>query len=199
MGDGVTPPWAEFDRSRGRILLVTTVEVTVRSFLLPLALRLRTDGWEVHAMAAGITDASGPYSDLDGIGEAPWSRSATDVHGLLRGRAEVRKVVLRLGIDVAQVHTPVAAFVTRVALRRLCRSGRVRVIYTAHGFPLLAQRAAAADRWETSTRSQTASAPCARTQTCVGAWPRAARATALLYDEAKTLPAHLAVIERCAP
>jgi glycosyltransferase involved in cell wall biosynthesis len=43
-------------------------------------------------------------------------------------------VVAEEGYDLVHVHTPVAAFVTRVALRNLRRAGRPRVIYTAHGF-----------------------------------------------------------------
>src|SRR5207249_867737 len=38
------------------------------------------------------------------------------------------------GYDLVHVHSPVAAFVTRMALRRMRRQGKPRVIYTAHGF-----------------------------------------------------------------
>jgi glycosyltransferase involved in cell wall biosynthesis len=38
------------------------------------------------------------------------------------------------GYDLVHVHTPVAAFSTRYALRGLRRTGKPRIIYTAHGF-----------------------------------------------------------------
>jgi glycosyltransferase involved in cell wall biosynthesis len=38
------------------------------------------------------------------------------------------------GYDIVHVHTPVAAFVTRYALNDLRKQGKIKVIYTAHGF-----------------------------------------------------------------
>ncbi len=46
---------------------------------------------------------------------------------------EVRSAVAAGGYDVVHVHTPVAAFVVRYALRNM-RTNRPKVIYTAHGF-----------------------------------------------------------------
>jgi len=42
--------------------------------------------------------------------------------------------VAREGYDLVHVHTPVASFVTRMALRNLPRRERPRLFYTAHGF-----------------------------------------------------------------
>jgi glycosyltransferase involved in cell wall biosynthesis len=46
----------------------------------------------------------------------------------------LRALVEREGYDIVHVHTPIAAFVTRMALRRWQAQGQGRLIYTAHGF-----------------------------------------------------------------
>ena len=44
----------------------------------------------------------------------------------------MRQIVLEQGYDLVHVHTPIAAFLTRFALRKL--RPKVKVVYTAHGF-----------------------------------------------------------------
>jgi glycosyltransferase involved in cell wall biosynthesis len=46
----------------------------------------------------------------------------------------IREIALQGDYDIVHVHTPIASFLTRYALRHLRRSGRPQVIYTAHGF-----------------------------------------------------------------
>jgi len=57
-----------------------------------------------------------------------------DLRGLLRSGAALRALVTREKYDLVHVHTPVAAFLTRFALRDLRRKQGLKVIYTAHGF-----------------------------------------------------------------
>ncbi len=42
--------------------------------------------------------------------------------------------VLEAGYDIVHVHTPIAAFLTRAAVRRMPAATRPAVVYTAHGF-----------------------------------------------------------------
>jgi glycosyltransferase involved in cell wall biosynthesis len=116
-----------------RLLLVTTVPLTMQAFLVPLVSRMRQRGWEVDGLAAGLTTAR-VSREFDQVFDAAWSRDPTrsvlsapsslrTVRGLLRGRR----------YDIVHVHTPVAGFLTRLALRGVRGSGP-RVIYTAHGF-----------------------------------------------------------------
>jgi glycosyltransferase involved in cell wall biosynthesis len=53
---------------------------------------------------------------------------------MVRAARALRRLVAEQGYDLVHVHTPIAAFVTRLALRRSRRGGRPVVIYTAHGF-----------------------------------------------------------------
>src|SRR5439155_25929432 len=45
-----------------------------------------------------------------------------------------RDLVTREAYDIVHVHTPVASFLARYALRGIRARRRVRVVYTAHGF-----------------------------------------------------------------
>jgi len=72
-----------------------------------------------------------PY--FDRVHDAAWSRSITDPGNFVRTPAAVRRLVESGGFDVVHVHTPIASFVTRYALRSR-RPGHPTVIYTAHGF-----------------------------------------------------------------
>jgi glycosyltransferase involved in cell wall biosynthesis len=53
---------------------------------------------------------------------------------LLAAPRQIREIVDREGYDLVHVHTPIASFVTRLALRSLPIERRPAVLYTAHGF-----------------------------------------------------------------
>lgn len=115
------------------LLIVTTVSSTLRGFLTPYAFHFRQQGWRVDALAKGATTDPVVREAFDGSHELPLSRSILDVRGIVQGfRATVN--VIDAGYDIVHVHTPIAAFVTRAAVRSLPRNKRPAVIYTAHGF-----------------------------------------------------------------
>jgi glycosyltransferase involved in cell wall biosynthesis len=116
-----------------RLLLVTTVPETLQGFLLPFVEHFRGRGFRVDAMAEGVGSCSQCAAAFHRVWDVAWSRNPLDPRNLFTMR-RVREVVTRQGYDLVHVHTPVAAFVTRLALRGLRRGGRPRVIYTAHGF-----------------------------------------------------------------
>ena len=66
--------------------------------------------------------------------DATWTRNPLDVRSIWRAAAQIRQVVTAGKYDLVHVHTPIASFVTRYALRGLRRRRQVRVVYTAHGF-----------------------------------------------------------------
>lgn len=122
------------DRDSRRILLATTVPITVEAFLVPLIDRLAADGWEVEVMAHRITESSTRVSFHRGW-NVEWSRSP--VRTLLRLPVllrQIRRVLLARRFEVVHVQTPVASFVTRLALATLPSKDRPAVVYTAHGF-----------------------------------------------------------------
>jgi len=88
----------------------------------------------VDALARGATESIRCREAFDQCFEADWTRNPMNVKGLMRSAAVLRSLVTREKYDLVHVHTPVAAFLTRFALRNLRRERGVKVIYTAHGF-----------------------------------------------------------------
>ena len=123
-----------------RVLFVTTVSTTLSAFLTPFAAHFRARGWQVDAMAAGASQHPSLACAFNRVFEAPWTRAVPGVLGtllmMMRSLRAVREVVRTGRYDVVHVHTPIAAFLTRLALRRTRASGTAapRVVYTAHGF-----------------------------------------------------------------
>jgi len=115
-------------------LFVTTVASTLEAFLLPLADHFRAQGWDVDALANGASEATGIESHFGRRFDVSWSRNPLAPANLFGTSRAVRRIVTEGHYDIVHVHTPVAAFVTRYALRSLPRTSRPVVIYTAHGF-----------------------------------------------------------------
>lgn len=117
-----------------KLLIVTTISETITSFLLPFASHFRQKGWRVDAMSQGVSQNSECIANFDKVWEIDWSRNPLDPRNLIKPPTLIKKIVEREGYDLVHVHTPVAAFVTRYALKDLRQKGKVKVIYTAHGF-----------------------------------------------------------------
>ena len=117
-----------------KLLMATTVPTTLRDFLLPFARHFRARGFRVDALARGTSGFAEVVAACDRVWDVNWSRNPLDPRNLWTTPGQIRGLVTREGYDLVHVHTPVASFVTRYALRDLRRRGAVRVIYTAHGF-----------------------------------------------------------------
>ena len=116
-------------------LFVTTVPITLEAFLLPFADHFRAQGWRVDALANGAASDPRLAGRFDERFDVVWSRDPLSPSNFLGAARTVRRIVQEGGYDVVHVHTPVAALVTRYALRSLRgRAGAPVVIYTAHGF-----------------------------------------------------------------
>lgn len=122
-----------------RMLVVTTVSTTLDAFLVPFADHYRARGWQVDALAAGATTHAGLGAHYDRLFDASWQRRVGGVrhawrtlHALWSAPRQVRAIVADGAYDLVHVHTPIAAWITRFALR--ARAPRTKVIYTAHGF-----------------------------------------------------------------
>ncbi len=118
-----------------RLLQVATIHETIRAFLLPIARHFRGSGWRVDAMARGVTGCAECREAFDRVFDADWSRNPLAPRNLFRRAGEVRKVVEDGAYDIVHVHTPVGAYVTRMALRNNHgKPGSPKVVYTVHGF-----------------------------------------------------------------
>ena len=118
-----------------RLLIVTTVPQTLEAFLLPYAEHFRHAGWTVDALAQGASSSDAVVSSFDRTFDINWSRRPLEALRHIQALEErVREIVSERQHDIVHVHTPVASFVTRYALRNLRKSGGPSVVYTAHGF-----------------------------------------------------------------
>jgi glycosyltransferase involved in cell wall biosynthesis len=117
-----------------KLLQVTTIPATLRDFMRPFGSHFRAQGWRVDAMACGVSECPECVQAFDRVWEVQWSRNPLDVHNLAVAPRRLRETVEQVGYDLVHVHTPVAAFVTRYALRGLRKTHKPKVLYTAHGF-----------------------------------------------------------------
>lgn len=117
-----------------KLLMVTTVAVTIEAFLLPYARHFRASGWTVGAAANGVTGSGTLKREFDSLYEMEWTRNPLDLEPLARSVKRIRAIAARNGYDIVHVHTPIAAFITRLALRGERAAGKVKIAYTAHGF-----------------------------------------------------------------
>jgi glycosyltransferase involved in cell wall biosynthesis len=118
-----------------KVLFVSTPADFIRIFLLPFARHFRNQGWQVDGMAAGISSRPVYKEYLDNTFEMDWSRNP--LQSLSRFTQTVTKIksIVEAGeYDLVHVHTPIAAFLTRLSIRELKTKKRPKVIYTAHGF-----------------------------------------------------------------
>jgi glycosyltransferase involved in cell wall biosynthesis len=116
------------------LLMITTVPDTLKAFLLPFARHFRTQGWRVDAIACGIYNSPECLEMFDNVWDVEWSRNPLDPKNLLVAPSIIREVIQKGKYDIVHVHTPVAAFVSRYALKNCKYQPKPTIIYTAHGF-----------------------------------------------------------------
>lgn len=119
---------------RPAALFVTTVPITLEAFLVPFAENFHAQGWRVDALANGASTSPLIEYAYDNRYDVKWSRNPLSPGNLLGTAPAVRRIVEAGAYDIVHVHTPIAAFVTRYALRNRPADSRPAVIYTAHGF-----------------------------------------------------------------
>lgn len=117
-----------------RLLHVTTSFITVRAFLRPFGEHFRALGWQVDAAASGITGSPECRDSFDQTWDLPWTRNPLSPANLLSAPRIIRRLVRDHKYDIVHYHTPVASFVTSLALRSQRKRHRPATIYTAHGF-----------------------------------------------------------------
>ncbi len=118
---------------RPSLLYVATVPAPLRNFYVPYARHLRAAGWRVSAAANGATLVPALREAFDEVHDIPFSRSIRAVRAHARSALEARRLI-GAGYDIVHVHTPIAAFVVRSAVRSRPPETRPRLAYSAHGF-----------------------------------------------------------------
>lgn len=116
------------------VLIVTTVPITLEAFLLPIADHLRDNGWRVDAVSRQLSERAVITKHFDASFDMNWSRRPFSPRNLFGATGRIRRLVQDGQYDIVHIHTPVAAWITRFALRNLRGDGGPKIVYTAHGF-----------------------------------------------------------------
>ena len=113
-----------------KVLFVATVESHLLNFHIPFMKLLQEKGYEVHV----ATKVGNRQQEFDEIGvikhNVDFSRSPYSPK-VFKSLQQMEKLLKEIRFSLVHVHTPVAAFVTRLACQR---TNTHPVLYTAHGF-----------------------------------------------------------------
>jgi len=117
-----------------RMLIAATVPYHIEMFLIPYIRHFKRKGWRVDGMSRDLSDCSRLNRLFDHCWDVSWSKNPLLPYNYLSAPFKVRQIIVKEGYDLVHVHTPVAAFVTRMALRAAFPVNTTKIIYTAHGF-----------------------------------------------------------------
>lgn len=113
-----------------KILYVTTINLTVNTFLVPHILYLKEKGYEVD-IANNLDTPISTELEQANIKHYQVDFSRNPLHfNNIKSYFQIKKILKENNYDYVHVHTPVAAFFTRLTLKKY----PIKVIYTAHGF-----------------------------------------------------------------
>lgn len=113
-----------------KILYVTAMNETINAFLIPHINMLVNKGNEVHCACNINREIDNSLTEKNVIyNNICFSRNPLKIK-YRQVICEIKQLYRKNKYDMVHVHTPIAAFLTRFALRR----ENVKIIYTAHGF-----------------------------------------------------------------
>ncbi len=113
-----------------KVLFVATVESHLLNFHIPFMKLLQEKGYEVH-VATKLGNREQEFDDIGVIKHnVDFSRSPYSPK-VFKSLQQMEKLLREIRFSLVHVHTPVAAFVTRLACQR---TNTHPVLYTAHGF-----------------------------------------------------------------
>lgn len=117
-----------------KVLLVATITATLDAFMAPFVARLQERGAEVYAAAHGQPTTE-RFRSVP-LEQVPWQRSPLSFDNV-RAFWRVRQAIRAGGFDSVLLNTPIASFVTRLAIASLPREVRPVTVYLVHGYHFL--------------------------------------------------------------
>ena len=113
-----------------KILYVTTVSVTLNTFLIPHIKHLIKNGHEVQIASNIDVELSEEFIKENIVHtKIDFSRNPLSLDNK-NAYKQIKELQEKEKFDVVHVHTPVASFITRLALKNKA----IKMIYTCHGF-----------------------------------------------------------------
>lgn len=117
-----------------RMLVVTTVTDTHKAFLTPFAKHFRDRGWQVDGMSLNLSKDAECLEIYDQVWDVDFARNPFSFENIFVAPKQIQKILSQQDYDIIHLHTAVASFVTRTALKGLRRKSKSKIIYTIHGF-----------------------------------------------------------------
>lgn len=113
-----------------KILYVTTVSLTLNTFLIPHIKFLKKKGYDVQIASNIDVELSDEFTKNHiKHTKIDFSRNPFSIKNI-KAYKQVRQLQKEEKFNVVHVHTPVASFVTRAALK----NEDIKIVYTCHGF-----------------------------------------------------------------
>lgn len=115
----------------GKVLFVATVYIHLAAFHIPFMKLLQDWGYEVH-VAASPSEGHKDKVETAGVTcwDIPFARSPVSLKNLV-AYYRLKALLSQERFDLIHVHTPIAAWLGRLAAKRTHQGP---VLYTAHGF-----------------------------------------------------------------
>lgn len=118
-----------------KVLFVATVVKThIMEFHIPYLKMFQDLGWETSVAARNdyenLSECKIPYCDH--YFEIPFERNPVNISNI-KAYLKLKKIISNGHYQIIHCHTPVGAFLSRIAARKARKEG-TKVIYTAHGF-----------------------------------------------------------------
>ena len=107
-----------------KLLIVASIPATLSAFFTYITRHLQANGWQVDGMANGVSHDKECLELFDNVWDVDLSRNPLAPKNLLTAPQQIKDTVNRNGYDLVNVTTPVAAFVTRLALKNARKQGK---------------------------------------------------------------------------
>ena len=122
-------------KKMAKILLTATVQSHIAQFHKPLIRMLQDMGHRVEVAAKyNLNEKKNlTLTEPDAIHEVAFCRSPFSFQ-IFPAYRQLKALIEKEQYDIVHCNTPVAGILTRLACRKLRKAGKVKVIYTAHGF-----------------------------------------------------------------
>ena len=114
-----------------KILYVTTISSTINAFLVPHIKHLINQGYTVDVATNITDDVNREIIDMGvRVYDVAFQRTPISLKNA-KAYKRIKEIQNEEKYDIIHVHTPVASFVTRYAMRK---EKNLKIIYTCHGF-----------------------------------------------------------------
>jgi glycosyltransferase involved in cell wall biosynthesis len=116
--------------SKGKVLFLTTIDVTIYAFLIPHMKLLKDMGYEVEAACSNVGFTKRIEEKGFKVYNLPFSRNPFDISNI-KAVLGLYQIMKANNYVMLHTHTPVASFIGRIV-------GKIvsipHIVYTAHGF-----------------------------------------------------------------